>query len=151
MAVDSLLDFLEFLDVAFENFHFLLQLLVVFSDLENAILVFVLTANATLLALLASGGDLRASLEVLLQLLERESVVVLLLFARIALEGAGKLQWRLFFARRLQMLDHCLVVPRLLFLFSGGFLLSLVLASLALWRLFLLIAVTAATRVKFDS
>ena len=100
MAIDSLLDLLKFLNVALKNLHFLLQLFVVLADLVNAFLVFVRFAHPALLALLASAGGLRACLEVLFQILEREPLVSLLLFVRTALEGASKHQWRLFFAGR---------------------------------------------------
>ena len=151
MAIDSLLDLLKFLNVALKNLHVLLQLFVVLADLVNALLVFVRLAHSALLALLASAWDLRACLEMLLQILERESFVSLLLFARTALEGTSKLQWRLFFAGRLQMFDHSFVIPRLLLLFGGRLLLTLVLTSLALRRLLIFLALGAATCVELDS
>ena len=49
------------------------------------------------------------------------------------------------------MLDHSFVVPRLLLLFGGCLLYTLVLASFALRRLLVFLAFRAATRVELDS
>lgn len=45
MAFNPLLDFLELLDVALEYLDLLLQLLVVFADLVDALFIFVASSN----------------------------------------------------------------------------------------------------------
>lgn len=157
-AVDPLLDFLELLDVTLEHLNLLLQGLVVFTDLVDAILVLVATSDPieAFLALLASGRDLRTCLEVLLELLQGEPVVSLLPLFDLALERAGKLQRRLLFARELQMLDHSLVIPSLLYLVLLFLLLrrrllcSLVLTSLALRLLIFLRLIATVASIELD-